>query len=90
MDLETAQKLIEKYTARHAEYVRNAEIAERYYRNETDILFRKKSEQTEGRNPLRNADNRIPRNFHGLIVNQKAAYAFTIPPISAIPQQTKK
>lgn len=33
MDLETAQKLIEKYTARHAEYVRNAEIAERYYRN---------------------------------------------------------
>lgn len=81
MDLETAQKLIEKYTARHAEYVRNAEIAERYYRNETDILFRKKSEQTEGGNPLRNADNRIPRNFHGLIVNQKAAYAFTIPPV---------
>ncbi len=81
MDLETAKKLIEKYTARHAEYVRNAEIAERYYRNETDILFRKKSEQTEGGNLLRNADNRIPRNFHGLIVNQKAAYAFTIPPV---------
>ena len=81
MDLETAKKLIEKYTARHAEYVRNAEIAERYYRNETDILFRKKSEQTEGGNLLRNADNRIPRNFQGLIVNQKAAYAFTIPPV---------
>lgn len=32
-------------------------------------------------NPMRKADNRIPRNFHGLLVNQKAAYGFTVPPV---------
>ena len=59
--------------------------AERYYRNETDILVKNKltdeKEKEEPDNPLRNADNRIPRNFHGLIVNQKAAYMFTAPPL---------
>ncbi|MFR2482842.1 MAG: phage portal protein, partial [Hungatella sp.] len=30
---------------------------------------------------LRNADNRIPLNFHGLLVNQKASYMFTAPPL---------
>lgn len=82
MDLQIAKKTIEKYAARHSKYVRRAEIAERYYRNETDVLFAdKRSDETESENPLRNADNRIPRNFHGLIVNQKASYAFTIPPV---------
>lgn len=57
--------------------------AERYYRNETDILINKISDERkeDADNPLRNADNRIPRNFHGLIVNQKAAYMFTAPPL---------
>lgn len=82
MDLQTAKKTIEKYAARHSEYVKRAEVAERYYRNETDVLFAdKRSDETETENPLRNADNRIPRNFHGLIVNQKASYAFTTPPV---------
>lgn len=61
-----------------------ADVAERYYRNTNDILFRDKPadrEKEESDNPLRNADNRIPRNFHGLIVNQKASYAFTAPPL---------
>ena len=57
------------------------DIAERYYRNETDILFKKSKKEDENGNPMRNADNRIPRNFHGLIVNQKASYAFTTPPM---------
>ena len=55
------------------------DIADRYYRNQSDVLYGPKKEDEEG-HPLRNADNRIPRNFHGLIVNQKAAYAFTTPP----------
>lgn len=81
MDLESAKKQIKQYTTGHADFVRKCEIAERYYRNETDVLFHKKKEENEEGNPLRNADNRIPRNFHGLIVNQKASYAFTVPPV---------
>lgn len=73
------KKLIKKYMPGHSDYVKRCDKAERYYENETDILFGKKKEDEEG-NPIRNADNRIPRNFHGLIVNQKAAYAFTTPP----------
>ena len=41
----------------------------------------KKRETEQGENPLRNADNRIPLNFHGLLVNQKASYMFTAPPL---------
>ena len=84
MDIETMRQLIKKYEPGHAAFVTRADIAERYYRNETDILFRDKpkdEKKEEPDNPLRNADNRIPRNFHGLIVNQKAAYAFTAPPL---------
>ena len=78
------KQLIKKYEPGHAAFVTRAAVAERYYRNETDILFRDKPKdkgKEESDNPLRNADNRIPRNFHGLIVNQKASYAFTAPPL---------
>ena len=82
MDIETMKQLIKKYESGHAAFVTRAAVAERYYRNETDVLFRERSKNTdEADNPLRNADNRIPRNFHGLIVNQKASYAFTAPPL---------
>ncbi len=80
MELDVMKKLIKKYMTRHSDYVIQCEVAERYYKNETDILFTEKEKDNEG-NPVRNADNRIPRNFHGLIVNQKAAYAFTAPPL---------
>ena len=92
MELEAMKSLIKKYETGHRGFVIQAEIAERYYRNETDILFSKKdtvknekviidADQDVYDSPLRNADNRIPRNFHGLIVNQKAAYMFTAPPL---------
>lgn len=80
MELEVIKELIKKYEAGHAEFVTKALTSERYYRNETDVLLKKEQKDEEG-NPLRNADNRIPRNFHGLIVNQKASYAFTAPPL---------
>ncbi|WP_455715425.1 phage portal protein [Anaerosporobacter sp.] len=80
MEIEVIKKLIKNYETGHASFINNAMIAERYYHNKTDVLFQKKKEDNE-ENPLRNADNRIPRNFHGLIVNQKASYAFTAPPI---------
>lgn len=81
MELDVIKRLIKKYEPGHTEFILKADIAERYYRNETDVLFKKAKEKEEDEKPLRNADNRIPRNFHGLIVNQKASYAFTAPPL---------
>lgn len=80
MELEVMKKLIKKYEPGHLDFVLKADTAERYYRNEPDIFFAKKESDGDDK-PLRNADNRIPRNFHGLIVNQKAAYMFTAPPL---------
>ena len=73
------KELLSQYMPGHAMYMVRCDIADRYYRNQSDVLYGPKKEDEEG-HPLRNADNRIPHNFHGLIVNQKAAYAFTTPP----------
>lgn len=81
MELEQAKQLIKKYAAGHSQFVRNADVAERYYKNRNDILFLKKNQEEKEENPLRNADNRISHNFHGLLVNQKASYMFTYPPL---------
>jgi SPP1 family phage portal protein len=94
MDLENVKKVINAYADVHAMYLKDALTAERYYKNETDILFEpsKAREQAEKdkdgelvtheiASPMRNADNRIPFNFHGLLVNQKASYMFTAPPM---------
>lgn len=87
MDLETIKKVIKRYTTGHADFIVNAATAERYYRNKNDILKNKPRSEEDTENPLRNADNRIPRNFHGLLVNQKAAYMFTAPPLFDIGNQ---
>lgn len=81
MDLETAKKVIKRYTAGHGEFQAHAWTAERYYRVQNDILFppSKKEEEEKG-NPLRHADNRLPHSFYKLLVNQKVAYMFTTPP----------
>lgn len=82
MDIEVMKKLIRKYQPGHAGFIAKAEKARNYYRNRTDILFPEPKEKREKEdNPLRNADNRIPFNFHGLLVNQKASYMFTAPPL---------
>ena len=82
MEIEVMKKLIKRHQAGHSEFALQAETARRYYRNETDILFRTLKEMQEKKErPLRNSDNRIPFNFHGLLVNQKAAYMFTAPPV---------
>ncbi len=86
MELEIIKKLIRKHMPGHGSFMRRAEVAERYYRNETDVLFTERTKPSLDKdekedNPLRNADNRISRNFHGLFVNQKASYAFTSPPL---------
>lgn len=79
MDLQTAKQLIKKYISGHESFVSKIKKAERYYLNDNDILHTKCGGGEE--KPLRNADNRIPANFHGLLVDQKAAYMFTSPPL---------
>lgn len=80
MDLETVQKLIKKHISGHSAVVALTETAERYYSNKNDILFSgERSEDEES--PLRNADNRVCSSFYSLLVNQKASYIFTSPPL---------
>lgn len=79
-NIEVVRELIRQKAIWHRRHVKRSQEAERYYRNQNDIL---RSGVIRGRDadPLRNADNRIPRNFHGLLVNQKASYMFTAPPL---------
>ncbi len=79
MDLNVAIELIKKYTTGHNDFVMKAYIAEMYYRNKTDILF-KEVKHDEEKN-IRNADNRVCSSFYSLLVNQKASYIFTAPPL---------
>ena len=81
MELDTMKNLIKKYMPGHSRFLVRVETADRYYRNKTDILLKPTKEKNQEENPLRNADNRIPFNFHGLLVNQKASYMFTAPPL---------
>ncbi len=83
MELEAAKKLITKYEGLHAGFRLKTEVAMRYYVGKNDILFRadKETQAVEGSNPLRSADNKIAFNFHGLLVDQKAGYMFTAPPL---------
>nr|WP_216696208.1 phage portal protein [Enterococcus innesii] len=86
MDLETVKRIIsENYKGFPA---RNQKIrkSELYYQNKNDILRKRnplaeKLKDDDPDNPLRNADNRISHSFHQLLVNQKAAYAMTVPPL---------
>ncbi len=80
MELDAIKKIIKKYAPYHADLNVKSAIAERYYQNKNDILFIDKHKD-ESESPLRNADNRIPSNFHGLLVNQKASFMFTAPPL---------
>ncbi len=82
MEIDVVKRIIKNYTAGHADFLIKANVARRYYKNETDILLERKKETDDGeQNPLRNADNKIPFNFHGLLVNQKASYMFAASPL---------
>lgn len=84
LEIDVIKKLIKKYSGGHMEFIRKAEEAKRYYENKNDILHNKRSyndDVDDGERPLRHADNRISTNFYGLLVNQKASYMFTAPPL---------
>lgn len=84
MDIITIKKLIDNAMSEHNKFVNKVKLGERYYSNDNDIMRRKSPSNNSipdtAENPLRNADNRIPFNWHGFLVNQKASYMFTYPP----------
>lgn len=80
MDLDAAKKLIKQYIPGHTTFERQAKVAERYYRVDNDIMYCKKKDACDN-NPMRQADNHIPHSFYNLLVDQKAAYMFTTPPL---------
>lgn len=54
--------------------------AKSYYENKTDIEeYGVIPKNTENKDQLRNADNRISHNFHQILVDEKVAYMFTYP-----------
>ena len=82
MDIDVVKKLIKKYEPGHRDFIKMAEQSERYYNRENDIKFKDRERKNECQDrPLRNADNRIASNFHRLLVDQKASYIFTSPPL---------
>lgn len=82
MKIEVIKNLVRANGKKHREMVREAAIAERYYRKKNDILKKgARGRTTDDSNPMRSADNRIPANFYNILVNQKASYLFTDPPV---------
>lgn len=77
---------LQAHQTRFVQMIQSTVTAERYYKNENDIKtfdrFRDVNSLREGsaKNPLRNADNRISHNWHGLLLNQKASYIGNVPP----------
>lgn len=88
MELEAVKKIIQKKISEHQKFVADAEESERYYANDTDILFRGTGAidavnhflNSQGENPLKSADNRIPQNWHRILIDQKLGYGFTYAP----------
>lgn len=84
IELEQFKKLLARYKSGHDAYIKECEVARRYYAHKNDILNdsspANRNKQKEN-NPLRAADNRIPHDYHAQLVNQKASYLFSYPPI---------
>ena len=77
MTVGEAKAFLTRHTAGLDGLLRRASTASRYYLAQNDILFAPKKEE----DALRGADNRIPHSFYPLLVNQKAAYLFSDPPL---------
>lgn len=90
MELEEAKRLAVKYDALREAKAAHTAVAYRYYTGQNDIKFRRPKTECgeDGKNILRHADNRIAFNFHALLVDQKAGYLFTAPPIFDVGSET--
>ena len=61
MDIEVIKKLIQKYQVGHSDFMAKAEVARRYYENETDILFPPSKEEREKK---KNHSEMLITGFH--------------------------
>lgn len=85
MELDTIKKIIKEKSRGFSGKISKIRKAELYYENRNDILRKRnpiedKAKKDNTENPLKNADNRISHPWHWLLVDQKAAYAMTVPP----------
>jgi len=88
LDIALARKIIENGIAVHKTFSTEAQKGVNYYNNESGIKATGAAAinevnaflKTLGRNPLKSADNRIPTNWHKILVDQKVGYLFTYPP----------
>lgn len=83
MDLNQIKSILKPLVEKQGKKNKKIEVAEQYYQNindiETVIDPAKLADTAE--NPLRAADNRVSHNWHQLLLDQKAGYGFTVPPI---------
>ncbi|MBR1810252.1 MAG: phage portal protein [Clostridia bacterium] len=80
MTIDEAKQMIKKYAPEISPVILKEMTARRYYDMQNDVLFQKENKNTE-ETPLRTADNRVPSAFFPLLVDQKAAYMFSYPPL---------
>lgn len=74
------EKKLRNYASTRLNNIELYTIGKKYYKNNTHIKETGVIPKN-GKNVLRNADNRIAHNFHQLLVDEKIAYMFTYPPI---------
>lgn len=76
LKLEKIKRKVINHEASKSEMIK----AKSYYGNKTDIeQCGVTPKNSENKDPLRNADNRISHNFHQILVDEKVAYMFTYP-----------
>lgn len=88
MELKQAKDLLEEYLPQCRDFLEQAARGMDYYQGRSSIIRRgmpglewmRQWQRDNGKNPLRTADNRIPANWHRILVDQKVGYLFTYPP----------
>ena len=93
----TEQEIFRKWQqvkSERAVFLKEAAEGTAYYRNENQILGRQipvyeQQRRADALLPLRNADHRIPHNFHRLLVNQKAGYFASWAPLMDLGDREK-
>jgi SPP1 family phage portal protein len=84
MDINKIKEIIKRDNERRKKILEN----KKYYDFENKIILTGIVPGNEHKDPLRQADNRIAHNFHQLLVDEKAAYMFTYPPLIDINNDT--
>lgn len=88
MEIDKIKKLIKNHVLNFEDQRKKMDVGERYYKNKSDITENKAKKiefedvdiKPKSKNPMKNADNRIPFPFHKILVDQKASYMMTEPP----------